>query len=251
MARIIINCDDFCKSHQISKEIILNAQCGYITSTTLLTNFRYAERDEDIHRIQHTGIGLGLHFNITEGEPVSRNISHPLLISNGKFNGQFFRKRHFVPDRQFIRELREEAQAQLQHFIDLTGQLPTHVDSHHGAHHNLIILSIIANVFKERDIFIFRRDRNIGPMKIDIWLYKKIYRIIFWLLGIRSTNFFGSSGLFSDIEPEFWNNTHATIEVMTHISDIPGVDDCDIQFIDYRTIFKLNENNVCDYRQLK
>lgn len=80
--RLIINADDFGLSKSISDGIIEGIQGGYITSTSIMANMKYAEYA--IKKAIMNNINcIGLHINLTVGKPILDNIN--LADENGVF----------------------------------------------------------------------------------------------------------------------------------------------------------------------
>jgi chitin disaccharide deacetylase len=133
MKYLITNADDFGYRPDISKAIIDAHANGCLTSTTVLVNFVSAEDVELVK--QAPNLGLGLHLNLTSGEPLTDqwrkkhgSFSRPHRNESDQFDREvwmpFFEK--FSTEDVMV-----EYDAQLQKFQQLFGRLPTHIDSHH------------------------------------------------------------------------------------------------------------------------
>jgi predicted glycoside hydrolase/deacetylase ChbG (UPF0249 family) len=108
MKFLIINSDDFGYGRGVNRAVAELAERGVVTSASLMVNT--AGTAEAVRLAAgHPQLSLGLHVNFTnEGE----------------------RLVEFADPRICRRELRR----QLQCFLELTGELPTHLDSHHHVH---------------------------------------------------------------------------------------------------------------------
>jgi len=75
---------------------------------------------------------IGLHFNITEGQPLSRPVPQTLVDKNGFFLG----KKGFwsAHDKMDAEEIRLELITQISRFKEICGFPPAHVDGHQHAH---------------------------------------------------------------------------------------------------------------------
>lgn len=127
--QVIINADDFGLSPAINEGIIRAYHAGGITSTSMMVNmpgFDHAVRSA--RSLPHFGIGL--HFNLTYGRPVSDPASVPSLVRpDGTFhNGMSV----FVRDSI---DIARELDAQWDRF-EGTSLYPAHLDSHHLLHQN-------------------------------------------------------------------------------------------------------------------
>jgi predicted glycoside hydrolase/deacetylase ChbG (UPF0249 family) len=113
---LIINADDFGASVGINRGIVESHTCGVVTSTSLMVTGR-AVREAVAMSRDCPGLSLGLHWDISgEGQ-------HPV-------------------DRTDPAAIRDAFQRQMDAFYDLTGRMPTHIDSHHHLHRRAEILPI-------------------------------------------------------------------------------------------------------------
>ncbi len=112
-----------------------------------------AEAVEQIPK--YPDLGVGLHITLTGGKPVLPLKRVSSLVDS---RGQFCRK----PE-EFGRldpgEVRLEIEAQLDRFRELTGQLPTHFDSHHHAHRVPIVCEAVCTLARKMNLPI----RNASP----------------------------------------------------------------------------------------
>jgi chitin disaccharide deacetylase len=120
---LIVNADEFGLTRGVSAGILAAHRLGIVTSTTVLVT-------SDVDRAQlaearDTGLGLGLHMNLTLGRPLTRGRS----LVDGK--GAFIRDARRAAAGAQTREVRAEAEAQIARFEKLVGRPPTHIDTHH------------------------------------------------------------------------------------------------------------------------
>jgi len=78
-----------------------------------------------IARARDAGLGLGLHVNLTLGQPLTRGAS---LIDG---SGAFVRDARRAAARANGHDVEREIGAQIEHFETLTRHAPTHLDTHH------------------------------------------------------------------------------------------------------------------------
>ena len=126
MKLLIVNADDFGLTAGVSRGILEAHRRGIVTSTTLLVN-----REIDpalMEELKSSGLGFGLHLNLTLGAPVSNPKRIPSLV-NGE--GRFIRDAREAAARAKADEARIEVGAQIDAFRRITGCFPTHLDSHH------------------------------------------------------------------------------------------------------------------------
>ena len=124
--KMIINADDFGYSAGINYGIFEAYKNGVLTSATLMTGMPGAEHAAEMMRII-PGMGVGLHLNTALGKP-GNSKRKTLTDENG-----FFIKPDKVLELNMEyndEELYDELKEQFERFAALTGQMPTHMDSH-------------------------------------------------------------------------------------------------------------------------
>jgi predicted glycoside hydrolase/deacetylase ChbG (UPF0249 family) len=123
MRRLIVNADDFGMTPGVSAGILLAHRHGIVTSTTVLVT---ADVDRDqLAAALDSGLGLGIHLNLTLGKPLTRA---PSLVDG---DGRFVRDARRAAARAEAKEVEDELDAQLARFVTLTRRAPTHLDTHH------------------------------------------------------------------------------------------------------------------------
>lgn len=118
---LIINADDFGLSPSVNEGVAKLHQMGCISSTTLMVNL---PGFEDAIRVinQNPQLGVGLHFNLSYGSPISDPENVPSLVN---FSGAFSNEIERWKKDDIVTEL----SAQWSRFTK-TGVQPTHIDSH-------------------------------------------------------------------------------------------------------------------------
>lgn len=136
---LIVNADDFGLTTGVSRGILEAHRRGIVTSTTLLVN--RALDPGLLAELQSSGLGVGLHVNLTLGGPVSDPTRIPSLLDA---EGRFVRDAREVAARVRPEEARIEIGNQIDAFRGLMGRFPTHLDSHHhvGRHAPLLELML-------------------------------------------------------------------------------------------------------------
>ena len=144
--RLIVNADDFGLAGSVSTGIIDVYQAGQLSSTTLMVNMPGTEEAVDLAE-RHPGLGVGLHFNLTEGRPLTD--ARSLIDSDGAFllRGELIRRS--IRGRVQPSEIARELTAQLDRFVSL-GLTPTHLDSHQHVHMVPTVFRAMAPVLRER-----------------------------------------------------------------------------------------------------
>jgi len=134
MKRLIVNADDFGLTAKVN-EAIIDGHCrGLISSTSLLANGEAFECAVALSR-QAPRLGIGVHWNLTEGKPAAPGCSIPSLV-NGK---EFFARtpgslwRAIILGRVSAVDIERELRAQIEKVL-AAGVAPTHLDSHKHVH---------------------------------------------------------------------------------------------------------------------
>lgn len=127
---LITNSDDFGLTDSVSDAILDTHLNGIMTSTTLMANmpgFEYAIKVG----LENKSLGIGIHFNLTEGEPLSDLSKIPELINeNGLFKSNAEQRKNLLFGKNKYEQVKIELENQLIKLLD-SGIVPTHFDSHH------------------------------------------------------------------------------------------------------------------------
>lgn len=202
LKKIIINADDFGLTDGCNYGIIYAMKLGVVTSTSIMINMPKAK--EAIQLALDNGIEeIGLHLNLTCGEPVSPKEEVASLINE---RGFFYRRRTELFPVMDLSEAEKELRNQILEFKKYNIKL-SHLDSHHHIHMYDGIREIVANLAKEFNLPLRHPDLETKE------LLKK--------LKVKTTDFF-SMGFYSDkaninelinIIDKF---PEGSIEIMTH-----------------------------------
>ncbi|WP_188542058.1 carbohydrate deacetylase [Paenibacillus segetis] len=122
---LIINGDDFGMSEYVNQGIMEAHTFGPLTSASLMVNMKGFEQAVRWAKLTPT-LGVGLHFNLTWGKPISEpGKVASLIIEDGSFSGN---------RGQWCEEdIELEFQSQYNKMV-AAGLPPTHLDSHHHIH---------------------------------------------------------------------------------------------------------------------
>lgn len=123
--------DDFGLSAGISRGIVHLAQAGRLSAVSCITNAKHWPQAAPLLRTLPESVTVGLHFNLTEGRPLSHELRHhwPTLPSLPRLIALAHLR--LLP----LVALRHEWQAQLNAFAQTTGRAPAMVDGHQHVHH--------------------------------------------------------------------------------------------------------------------
>ena len=121
--RLIVNADDFGLTPGVSAGILAAHRHGIVSSTTVLATTAIAA--ESVKALRDSGLGVGLHVNLTLGRPLSRARS---LVGA---DGRFVRDARHAAARADAKDVAREVAAQIEKFGSLMRRAPTHLDTHH------------------------------------------------------------------------------------------------------------------------
>lgn len=127
--KIIINADDFGMTPGVTAGILYAHQFGIVTSTTAMVNRPFAKESLTLAK-NCPDLGIGLHFVLDAGKPISKNV--PSLIDH---SGQFLTG-HFLMKSAKKTDIKTELLAQLELLLQWYPNV-THIDSHHHMHLHL------------------------------------------------------------------------------------------------------------------
>jgi predicted glycoside hydrolase/deacetylase ChbG (UPF0249 family) len=130
LRNLIVNADDLGWTEGVNRGIAETHRNGIVTSASLLANGRALGSGAELARTT-PGLGVGVHLNLSDGEPVAgRELVATLLNERGELEGR--------PESLLLRlarrsilleEVEREWDAQIQKVRD-SGIEPTHLDGH-------------------------------------------------------------------------------------------------------------------------
>ncbi|HEX4954950.1 MAG TPA: carbohydrate deacetylase [Thermoanaerobaculia bacterium] len=151
---LIVNADDLGRTPGINAGIFEAHERGIVTSATLMVGFPAAEAAaRELPRLPR--LGVGLHVALTGARPLLPPERVPSLVGpDGAFPPHPSRFVDLDPG-----EVRSEVEAQFARFQQLTGRLPTHLDSHHHSHRHPVVCEALIEVAKRHGLPV----RNASP----------------------------------------------------------------------------------------
>ncbi len=164
MKNIIINADDFGRSHSRNIAINMCMRRGFVSQTSLMVNM--GELTEEAVAFAENGNyknRVVLHLNLTLGTPLTERIKHTPVCEDGVFVGMkdvlsTFRRYMTADCRKAIRE---ECEAQILKYIEL-GFEPFHIDSHNWIHLDIPVWISLRPLLKKYGF------KSIRPMRHNL-----------------------------------------------------------------------------------
>jgi hypothetical protein len=131
--KLIVNADDFGLTSGVNNAVVECYLAGSLSSATLMVNTSAFDEAVEMAKA-NTGLGVGLHFNLTLGRPLSNlhEISS-LVMSDGIFYPRAICEKQLIMGRINSDHIRREFQAQVDKF-NASGLKMTHIDSHQHIH---------------------------------------------------------------------------------------------------------------------
>jgi hopanoid biosynthesis associated protein HpnK len=184
--RLIVNADDFGRSHSINQAVI-RAHCeGILTSASLMVNGGACDEAVDLARRNPT-LAVGLHLTLVCGRSTLKPTEIPALVDD---HHHFSQRPVLAGLRYFLNvgiraQLRHEMAAQIKKF-ESTGLQMDHLNGHLNIHLHPTILSIIRHHSREWGVRHMRLTDD--PFRLNSriaggnWLYRLSHAAIFgWL----------------------------------------------------------------------
>ncbi len=147
--QLIVNADDLGYSPGVTAGILQAHLQGIVTSTSAIVTLPGAAEALRRARAEAPALGIGLHLTLTAGQPVAPPTAIPDLTDA---DGRFHSWRALAPllPRISADQIALEFRAQIDRFLELSGHLPDHLDSHHHvAYRNRVTLAALAELATE------------------------------------------------------------------------------------------------------
>ena len=161
MIRLIINGDDFGMNEGCTRAIAQAFQKNYITDTTVMANGAYFTEAIALAKKNGFADRIGVHLNLTEGRPMTQEISaYPDFVIGNHFHKGFIKTPRPLTEAE-ENAIYHELSAQIKKIEDV-GIRITHADSHHYIHNLPFLAPIVARVLRDHGINKVRLQRDLG-----------------------------------------------------------------------------------------
>ena len=252
MPRVTINGDDFGMNESCTRAI-LRALCeGMITDATMMANGSFFDEAIQMAKQYRLTDRIGVHFNLTEGLPLTIGImSIPLFVKDGAFHRAFLRQPRELneAERQAVfAELCAQAER-----IRRAGVAITHADSHHYLHTYRALAPIFAAVCHHCGINSIRLNRTLDTSAHPCVTDGRIDNTFWREQGLQTMEHFGR---YTDLfEAEIPDRT----EILVHpdydrdgrlIDRTAVVDGCPSGMVLDGAIYREKSLTLCRYQEL-
>jgi hopanoid biosynthesis associated protein HpnK len=188
--RLIVNADDFGRSHSINQAVIRTHREGILTSASLMVNENDFDEAVKVAK-ENPKLGVGLHLTLLQGHSTLPPEKIPGLINT---RGEFSESPVGVGLNYFFQcslreQLRAEIHAQFEKFHS-TGLPLDHVNGHLHLHLHPVVFRILMEDSEKLGIRHFRLTRDClsrsRRMSHGRWLYSVSHAAIFEMLSMRA-----------------------------------------------------------------
>ena len=147
--RLIVNADDYGLTAGVSSGIRRVHLEGILTSTTALMNRPNVEAELKIAARECPKLGIGVHLNLTSGEPVLPAEQVPTLMKVLDPHDHGLQQLDMIGQLS-LAEVEAEWRAQIEKFVRFTGHGPDHLDSHHhSSYYTPELCTLMLNLARE------------------------------------------------------------------------------------------------------
>jgi len=163
MRQLIVNADDFGLTEAVSSGILDAHREGIVTSTTLMANGGAFDAAVSMSR-RAPRLGIGVHLNLSAGEPVSPALRIPSLIDrSGRLHLNPGRLLRALVARQVnLADVESELRRQISKILS-AGILPTHLDGHKHVHVLPGVSDVVIRLAQEFSIRSIRCPQEVAP----------------------------------------------------------------------------------------
>ena len=222
---LIVNADDGNLTAGVTQAILDCHDKGILSSTTWMINLPHSSsRVREVKSRAH--LGVGVHLNLTLGEPVSERSEIPSLLTD---EGRFRKVGPQLEKLPRAAEVRLEYRAQIEKFRKLFGRLPTHLDTHHQVHDHPFYLAILSDIANDYHLPLRRSKLLAEPTAYNF-------------------HFLTTDSLWGDLNPAGYWRRPGLESVLHHlpkgISEVmchPGRNDKDLQVLSSFTVGREEE----------
>jgi hopanoid biosynthesis associated protein HpnK len=197
--RLIVNADDFGRSHSINEAVVRAHRDGILTTASLMVNEPAADEAVRLAK-ENPGLGVGLHLSLLCGRSALPTKEIPGLVDGSQ---QFTSNpvgagfKYFF-DRSLRSQLKAEILEQFKRF-QKTGLLLDHVNGHLHIHLHPVVFGILMDVAANFGVARVRLTRD--PFRLNarisggLWLYRFTHACIYTLLSARARSSLDARGI--------------------------------------------------------
>lgn len=197
MRRLIINADDLGVNAQRSHGIFECVEFGVVRSASIMPNG--SDSDSAARKCRERAISAGLHVNITEEYPLSKQDDVATLVdANGKFFGRARLMQLLDEQAVHTEHLEREIRAQVEWCLDAYGP-PAHINAHHHMQIHPFIAAIIIPIMERYGIRFVRipDESPLPPFGYDISPEHLAFATAIGVQAREARRMYEASGIFA------------------------------------------------------
>ncbi len=160
--KVIINADDFGLTESCTKAIADAYRKRLVSDMSMVANGEAFELAVRLYKEDISSVGI--HFNLTEGKPLTERMRrNKRFVNGGMFNGIFRQNQAYfmyISDND-KKDIIAELEAQIKRIYQ-SGVRISHADSHQHIHYRFTLAPLILGVCKRYGIRKIRKMKNIG-----------------------------------------------------------------------------------------
>jgi len=192
MNKLIINADDFGLNREVNSAIMTAMELNLCTDTTLLVNFEASAQAAALAISNKRINNVGIHFNLTEGYPLTNKIKNEMRFCNSEGIFHFKKKtRIFYLSKTERIAVYEELKSQIKLCRNF-GIPISHADSHNHIHEEPGLFHVFIEIIKQEKIPFLRITNNLGKTTFINKFYRNSYNTILNYSKLAGTDYFGS-----------------------------------------------------------
>lgn len=180
--RLIITADDYGMCEAVNEAIEECLAAGTLRATCVMTNMPVYEAAAGL-RDRHPGASVGLHWTLTQGQPVLPAAQVPSLVGpDGQFASFAELRRRLLRRQIDLKQVRAELRAQHERFVAILGR-PDFWNTHEGIHVAPAIFQTCVDVARELGIPAMRCHRRVTVPRQGSARQFLLRHPLYWLKG--------------------------------------------------------------------
>lgn len=157
---VIFNADDVGMGDDVDRGVVRAARAGTVKEASVCVSER--PKREVLDELRSLGVGLGLHFCLTEGNALY-GPQPGLTDASGRFLGLprvlLASLSHRLPEQAVQRELEAQLEA-----LERLGAEPTHINGHHHVHAFPVVAEVVLREVRRRECVHLRVPLEPAPL---------------------------------------------------------------------------------------
>lgn len=192
MQKLIVTADDYGMCDEVDKAIEAGIENGFITTTNVMVNMESLHNARDLHE-RFPNISIGIHWNVTTGEPISAPQKIPTLVDeSGTFWPIRTFKKRYSQGLIDPHDLEVELEAQYDKYLQVCGEA-NYWNTHENSSLHIKTYKVFEKVAKKHGIRATRTFQRVYYDKFGLSLRTELREFLVrnffevWFNKIRKT----------------------------------------------------------------